>query len=79
MNSKEILTPSETWSNFWAWIKLQPEWESIGRSRKQYLYKTDREMKQGTVKVKRLQRILETHAAGRYEYADGFVIRENRP
>ncbi len=76
MSNEKILSLSETWADFWAWIKKQPEWDTIERERKQYLYKTARQMKEGSVGVSRLKKIFAAHAAGRYEYADGFIVHE---
>lgn len=77
MNDK-ILTPAETWKDFWRWIKDQPEWEQIKRDRKQYLYKTDMDVSQGKAGIRRLRNIFNEHAPGRYEFSGGFIIHEEK-
>ncbi len=82
MNDGNILTPERAWQDFFTWVKQQPEWgnsKKITRDEKQYIDKTNRQMARGTVKDKRLQKMFNKYAPGRYEFQGGFIIHEDKP
>ena len=76
MSDTPIHTPAEAWDDFWKWIKEQPQWAEANRAERQYLDKTNRQVKEGKVGVRRLRRIFNDYAPGRYEYSGGFIFRE---
>jgi hypothetical protein len=76
MDSNKIHTPLETWEDFWLWIKQQPEWNTFTREQRQYLDKTNRQLREGKVGIKRLKKTLSTYAPGRYEYSGGFIFHQ---
>lgn len=76
MDTNKIHPPLETWENFWLWIRQQPEWSALKREQRQYLDKTNRQIREGAVGIKRLRNTLEKYAPGRYEYSSGFIFHE---
>ena len=66
------MTPAETWSDFWGWIKTTPEWDQFTRGEKQYLDKTNRQVKSGDVGPQRMKNTFDKYAPGRYKMLIGF-------
>ena len=65
------LTPAEAWADFWKWIKQQPQWKEISRNEKQALYKANRASEGRDIHqlgIRRIERILNQYAKGRYEF-----------
>lgn len=77
------LTPAEAWADFWQWIKQQPQWkdkDKISRNEKQALYKANRAA-QGRdnypLGIRRIERILNQYAEGRYTFIHHTTVTLN--
>lgn len=75
---KSIISPADAWADFWAFLKDSPQWAEISRSEKQYLDKTNRQVKAGKVRNSRLMRVFEKYRPGHYEVREGFIVVGDR-
>lgn len=54
------------WEDFFEWVKDQPFWSDIERRDKQYLYKAQKDFRDGRLGVERVIGILMRYAPERY-------------
>ena len=76
--TKKILSPSDTWTDFWGWIKEQDSWQNLSREERQYLDKTNRHIQAGKVGLERLTNALNKYAPDRYEFKGGFILHDEK-
>ena len=68
------ITPQQAWDDFWKFIRSQPEWNELGRTEKQYLDKTRRDLSRGKVGIDRIRAALDKYAPGRYEFREKITV-----
>ena len=54
------------WEDFFEWVKDQPFWSDIKRRDKQYIYKAQKDFRDGSLGVGRVVNILMRYAPERY-------------
>lgn len=77
---QEILSPEKAWQDFYEWIRQQPKWADIKGKERLRIYeanaaaKGQRGHRLGPVRMKS---IFDKYAPGRYEYIEGFILKED--
>lgn len=76
---KEHLTAGEAWEDFWNWL-LEGEgrevWAGLDRNKRNYIHKAQHAHKRGKLGPVRIKGIFDTYAPGRYEYVEGFILKQ---
>jgi len=65
---KKQLTHLEAWNDFFAWIKTQPQWKEIPRSKKQYFYMIKKRVNDKAPPNAWIEGALKKYAPERYEF-----------
>lgn len=73
-----LITATEAWADFWAWIRLQESWSNIPRRNKQYLYKAEKAHREDRLGSRRIERILTQYAPGRYEFREVVILHNEK-
>lgn len=69
----------EAWRHFYEWVRKQPVWKSMPHGERKRIYDAQADAN-GTrgkaLGVRRIRRILEKHAPGKYEFQEVVVYHE---
>lgn len=70
------LSALDAWADYWTWIRQQPKWADIGRRQKQYMYRAEKDFREGKLGYERIKNILTTYAPGRYTFTEIVTVNE---
>lgn len=75
---QNILTYKQAWNDFYPWAQTQSWWNELTRAQRNYLSKTNIDVRNGMAGERRIKNALLDFSRGRYQFVElsGFIVAD---